>query len=64
MATETKFTLTEVELMVKEAGEYAYHQGKLETEQRIINFLDSMLLHPAKPSLDLIIERLRGGLND
>lgn len=62
MPIETKFTYAEVELMVKEAGDFAYAQGKLETEQRIISFLDSMLLHPAKPGLDLIVERLRGGL--
>lgn len=62
MAIETKFTYEQVSLAVREASNTAYEMGQLETEQRIINFLDSMLLHPAKPGLDLIIERLRGGL--
>jgi hypothetical protein len=62
MATETKFTYEQVSLAVREASNTAYEMGQLESEQRIIKFLESMMLHPAKPGLDLIIERLRGGL--
>ena len=62
MSAESTFTYKQVELAVREASNTAYEMGKLEAEQRILNFLDSMLLHPAKPSLDLIIERLRGDL--
>jgi hypothetical protein len=62
MATETKFTYEQVSLAVREASNTAYEMGQLESEQRIIKFLESMQLHPAKPSLDLIIERLRGGI--
>jgi hypothetical protein len=51
-----------VSLAVREASNTAYEMGQLESEQRIIKFLESMMLHPAKPSLDLIIERLRGGI--
>lgn len=60
--SKTDFTYEQVELAVREASNTAYEMGKLEAEQRIISFLNSMLLHPAKPGLDLIIERLRGGL--
>jgi hypothetical protein len=62
MAIETKFTYEQVSLAVREASNTAYEMGQLESEQRIIKFLESMMLHPAKPSLDLIIERLRGGI--
>lgn len=63
MATvETKFTLAEVELMVKEAGQFAYEQGKLETTMKIADFLDSIANHPSKPSLDLVAQRVRGGI--
>jgi hypothetical protein len=56
------YTQEQLELAVKEAANFAYEQGKLEAEQRIIKFLESMQFHPAKPHLDLIIERLRGGV--
>jgi hypothetical protein len=60
MATEIKFTLAEVELMVKEAGQFAYEQGKLETVMKIADFIDSLAMHPTrKPSLDLVAERVR-----
>lgn len=62
MTIETKFTYEQVSLAVREASNTAYEMGQLESEQRIIKFLESMMLHPAKPSLDLIIERLRGGI--
>ena len=49
-------------LDVEEEANFAYDQGKLAAEQRIIKFLESMQFHPAKPHLDLIVERLRGGV--
>ena len=64
MATETKFTYEQVSLAVREASNTAYEMGQLETEQRIINYLESMLLHPAKPSLSMILSRLKGGVDD
>jgi hypothetical protein len=60
--SKTEFTFEQVSLAVREASNTAYEMGQLESEQRIIKFLESMMLHPAKPSLDLIIERLRGGI--
>lgn len=58
--TDTKFSYAEVELMVKEAGEFAYQQGKLETIVKIADFIQSLALHPTRtPSLEMIADRVR-----
>lgn len=48
MATvEQKFTLAEVEVMVREAGQFAYEQGKNETLVKMQQFFESLATHPS-----------------
>lgn len=62
MTEQVTFTYAEVELMVKEAGDYAYAQGKIETQVKIAEYLQAMILHPTKPGLALLAERIKGGI--
>ncbi|MGI9142713.1 MAG: hypothetical protein ACR2IJ_05935 [Fluviibacter sp.] len=57
--SEVTFTYDQVQLMLKEAGDFAYAQGKLETQVKVVEFLEAMIIHPSKPGLDLIAERLK-----
>lgn len=59
--SQTTFTYAEVELMVKEASEFAYAQGKNEAFVNIADFIESAATHPAKPSLAIVIEKIRSG---
>lgn len=54
------YTQEQLETAVKEAANFAYEQGKLETSQKIADFIEALASHPSMtPPLDLVATRVR-----
>lgn len=62
MATEKEtFTYAEVQLMLKEAGQFAYEQGKNEAYVNVADFISSMMMHPTTFRWSIVLDKIRSG---
>lgn len=62
--SEPIYTQAQLELAVKEAASFAYEQGKNETLVNVLDYLQSLALHPVKPELSTVVKLVRGGFVD